>query len=166
MQSTKRSYQEYIWDRMVTFTYIGTEEVPPFELVTSASVLAFTNEGKLIAVNTKKRGVDLPGGHVEPHEIDPLETLKREIMEEAYIAIHSPELVEVIESDYFSDRKSYMLIYVACVDNIGTFIPTDEISERLIVNPKEFIELYRGNDKPYMTELINESWKKLEHRGI
>jgi 8-oxo-dGTP pyrophosphatase MutT (NUDIX family) len=43
----------------------------------------------------------------------PIEALKRECLEEAFVLIKDIELVKVVESDYFLiDNPTYMLFYI------------------------------------------------------
>ena len=152
-------YSSVINDKLVTFTSIGVINLPPFSKVTSVCVIPFTKEGKIVAVRLKNRGLDLPGGHVEKYEKTPEETLHREVMEEAYITIKKPVLVEIIESDYFGPNPheaSYMLIYAAFVNEILDYRSTDEMSyERVITDKSSFIDEYNAGDKKMMGDAIN-----------
>lgn len=142
----------------VTFSKVGTDNVPPFSKVTSVSVIPITESGEIVAVRLKNRGLDIPGGHVEKHEKTPEETLHRELMEEANVTVKDLKLVEVIKSNYFGDKPedvSFMLIYVAKVDEIYDFTLSDEMShERVITTPKEFIKNYEAGDKEFMNEIL------------
>ena len=156
---SKNKYSSVINDKLVTFISIGTKNIPPFSKVTSVCVIPFTNEGKIVAVRLKNRGLDLPGCHVEKHEKTPEETLRREVMEEAYITIKKPVLIEIIESDYFGPNPheaSYMLIYAAYVDEMFDYKTTDEIAyERIITDKPSFIKEYEAGDKNVMEDVIN-----------
>lgn len=157
------SYTALVKGKQVTFKHIGTTELPPFKFVTSVSVIPFTEDGDIVAVRLRHRGLDLPGGHVEPSETTPEQTMNREVMEEACITIKNPVLAEVIESDYF-DHHSYMLLYGASVDEMHPFnTPDDELSDgREIVNPDEFIRQYEAGNKELMTQAIQTAWQKLK----
>ena len=155
------SYQSLIKNKLVTFTYRGNSKLPAFKDVTSVAVLPFTTDGHMVIVDLYQRGLDLPGGHVEPYETTPIQTMTREIMEEASITIKAPVLVEVVESNYFEDRVSYMLIYGAFVDRYFEFVPNSESRERVIITKKDFIERYKGNDKILMEKVIDDAWTLL-----
>ncbi|HSX30516.1 MAG TPA: NUDIX domain-containing protein [Candidatus Saccharimonadales bacterium] len=163
--STPRSYQTNIKGKAVTFTHLGPVALPDFSAVTSVSVIPFTAEGEIVAVRLSHRGVDLPGGHVEPGETTPEQTLKREVMEEASMTVQAPVLVEVIESDYF-DRPSFMLLYAAYVDQLFKFVPPpDEPSEeRVVLSPTEFIAQYEAGNKALMAAAIESAWHRLQGR--
>ena len=158
------SYTALIKGKQVTFKHTGTSTMPPFDQVTSVSVIPYTADGQVVAVRLKYRGLDLPGGHVEPGETTPEQTMHREAMEEACITIKDQALVEVIESDYF-DHPSYMLLYAALVDELHDFVtPEAELSDaREIVSPAEFIKQYEAGDKRLMKRAIEAGWKKLQY---
>ena len=61
------------------------DTLPPRELITSAFALAFY-EGNFLMTNLRARDWDIPGGHIEPGET-PEETMRREVMEEAAVAL-------------------------------------------------------------------------------
>lgn len=144
--------------KRVTFMYLGVVPVPPFSQVTAVFAIPFTDDGKLVAVRLRHRGLDLPGGHVEPDETSPEQTMHREVMEEAYMTVHSPVLAEVIESDYFAE-PSYMLGFGAWVDELQDFVPNDETSERVTVTVDEFIDQYSAGDKQLMRRTIERAWR-------
>lgn len=159
------SYNIVINGREVTFSKDGTDNVPPFSKVTSVSVIPMTESGEIVAVRLKNRGLDIPGGHVEKHEKTPEETLNRELMEEANVTVKDLKLVEVIKSNYFGDRPedvSFMLIYVAKVDEILDFTLSDEMSyERVITSPEKFIQDYEAGDKDFMSGILKNATNEL-----
>lgn len=105
---------------------------------------------KLIAI-VNKRGVDLPGGHVEPGE-DMFEAFYREMQEEAAVKIINSELIALLKTDYDSNVPSYISIFSANC-NLLEFNPTTEIQDRLILTPDEFIKQYFGN-KDLISKLL------------
>ena len=113
-----------------------------------------------MAVRLRHRGIDLPGGHVEPGEQTPEETMNREVKEEACMTIRSAVLTEVIESDYFK-HPSYMLLYSAYVDELSVFVPSDEASERIEVTREDFIKQYEAGDKKLIAIAIEDAWRQL-----
>ena len=156
-------YTSLVKGKQVTFRHLGATKLPQFKFVTSVSVIPFTEDGDIVAVRLRHRGLDIPGGHVEPPETTPEQTMNREVMEEACMTIKSPVLVEVIESDYF-DYTSYMLLYGAYVDELLPFdTPDDEMSDgREIVSQDEFIKQYDAGSKELMHQAILMAWKKLK----
>jgi 8-oxo-dGTP diphosphatase len=156
---TMNSYKVLIDNKLTTFTYKGTDVTPAFEQVAAVFAVPFTKEGKIIAVNLFSRGYDLPGGHVDEGEKSPEETLRREVMEEASITIRGLVLSEVIESDYYDDRVSYLLLYAAFVDEMKDFVANSESSERIEVSVDEFIARYTVGDKELTRIAIEHAWK-------
>lgn len=158
-----KSYTAFVRGKQVVFTHLGTAEVPNFKHVTSVSVIPFTKDGEIVAVRLRHRGLDIPGGHVEPHETTPEQTMNREVMEEACMTIKSPLLIEAIESDYF-DHPSYMLLYGAFVDELHPFATSeDEMSDgREIVSQEEFIQQYEAGSKELMGHAMQTAWQRLK----
>lgn len=104
------------------------------EKYTQVSGYIFNNENQLLIVKNGKTWT-IPGGHPEINETM-LETLNREIMEEACITIKDAKYlgaVEVVENDDIY----YQLRYTAKVDNILPFKQEWEICERLFVDLKD-----------------------------
>ncbi len=160
--SKPNSYTTLVNSKQVTFTHLGPVQMPPFKDVTSVSVTPFTKDGNIVAVRLRHRGIDIPGGHVEPSETTPEETLRREVMEEAHMTIQKPVLIEAIGSDYF-DHPSYMLLYTAFVDKLHEFTLTDEMSyERIILSQEDFISQYRAGDKRLMRLAVKAGWQQLQ----
>lgn len=157
------SHKAQVKDKLVTFTHIGNGVLPNFNQVTSVAAIPFTKDGNLVVVNLRHRGLDLPGGHVEPFETSPEETMNREVMEEASMTIRDSALVDVVESNYFDDRKSYMLLYAAYVDELKDFVQNDESSERIIISIEDFIQQYTAWDKVLMNDAITRGWKLLQN---
>jgi 8-oxo-dGTP pyrophosphatase MutT (NUDIX family) len=98
--------------------------VPDFTQITSVAVIPFVDNGEIM-VTRLKRGVDIPGGHVEPADADIAATASREAAEEAAIELARPlYVVGVISSDYKGpgpDDVTYMLITTCRVSKINEF---------------------------------------------
>lgn len=156
-----KQFQLQVKHKLVTFTLIGNDTEPDFKHVTSVAVVAFTNDGRIVAVDLVKRGIDLPGGHVEPGETSALQTLRREVMEEASMTIQDPILVEAIQSDYFDDRHSYMLIYAAFVDELLEFTENHESIRRVILTKEELLAAYTAGDTAILEHVVDVGWKLL-----
>jgi hypothetical protein len=87
-------------------------------------------------------------------------------MEEASMTIRDPVLAEVIESDYFDDHMSYVLLYAAYVDEIYEFVANNESSERIEVSVDEFIAHYTIGDKGVVRTAIEHAWKLLQDDSV
>jgi len=104
--------------RVVNFTPRENGFMPPFDAVTSVSVVPFTDDGRLVAV-LLDRGIDLPGGHVQEGERTVEEVARREAYEEARIALRNVHVTTVIQSDYYGSAPkelTYMVQAAAFVD--------------------------------------------------
>lgn len=154
-----------IFEEAFTFNYfghtinarsLGTETIPATSAVTSVHVAPVTPDGEVVTVNIKGRGFDIPGGHIDEGEDSPVTALNRELREEANITIFAPILIDVlrIQCDTLDlSDKPYMLLYAARVDQMNDFTANDEVSERVIMQPDEFINNYFGN-KRYCSQFI------------
>lgn len=154
-----------IFEEAFTFNYfghliharsLGIEVVPVTSLITSVHVVPITPDDKIVAVNIKERGYDIPGGHIDMGEDSPITALKRELREEADITIFDPILLDVlsIRCDTLDlTEKPHMLLYAARVDQMNDFIENDEVSRRVLMKPGEFIDNYFGN-KAFCAQLV------------
>lgn len=69
---------------------IGADRLPNIDEIISVHALPITPEGKTIVVNVRSRGVDMAGGHVEQDETSAIQTLVRELSEEASMTMKNP----------------------------------------------------------------------------
>ena len=98
---------------------------------TQVSGYVFNDKNQILIVKNGKTWT-IPGGHPEQGETK-LETLNRELMEEACVTLKEINYlgaVEVVEND----ETYYQLRYTAKVDEILPFKQEWEISERLFIN--------------------------------
>lgn len=141
------------------FEYYEPSFLFPENKVTSVWIFVFQENWKIICIELY-RWIDIPGGHLHVNET-PIEALKRECFEEAFIEIKDIELVKVVESDYFWNSKedlTYMLFYIWKVDKKYDFIKNEESFTRYELSPIEFFEKYKWNK-----DLIKNSyWKYLK----
>ena len=142
---------------------IGDSHLPDLKDIISVHALPITEDNKVIVVKVRSRGIDMMGGHVEPSETSVLETLNREVAEEAQLKIKDVCLIDVLEikSELITEcDRRYIILYTAHIDEIGEFTPNDEISERLIINHDEFANTYFGNAPTYINRLYSLALKK------
>lgn len=101
---------------------------------TQVSGYIFNTNNQLLIVKNNSSWT-IPGGHPEGNE-SYLETLNREIMEEACITIKDAVLMGAVE--VFDNGKTYYQYrYTARVDKILPFIQEWETCERMFVNLNE-----------------------------
>ncbi|MQS07456.1 NUDIX domain-containing protein [Streptomyces sp. IF17] len=139
----------------VRLTPMGASYVPPWEKVTSVSVIAFTVEGAMVVADLD-RGPDLPGGHTQRHERCGEETARREAWEETRVVMDDLVPIEVIESDYFGpDDLTYMIVYGGLCRRLAPWTPGDDESRgRLLMTPETFLSRYTAGDPDLMTHLV------------
>ena len=119
----------------------------------------FNDKNELLIVKNGKTWT-IPGGHPEPNESQ-LETLEREIMEEACITIKDIRYigaVEVVENG----QTYYQLRYTAKVSDILPFKNEWETSERLFVSLEklnEYISWSNGITFSQQIESAKKVWK-------
>jgi 8-oxo-dGTP pyrophosphatase MutT (NUDIX family) len=115
-----------------------------FEQITTVIVFPFTDDGKLVTVSLK-RGLDIPGGHVQTHETSIEAVARRETLEEAAATLGEIHICGIIQSDYFGtepDKLSYIIAVTAFIAQIHPFTPNYEASARLIITPEAFLQEY------------------------
>jgi 8-oxo-dGTP diphosphatase len=131
--------------------------VPDFTQITSVAVIPFVDNGEIM-VTRLKRGVDIPGGHVEPADADIAATASREAAEEAAIELARPlYVVGVISSDYKGpgpDDVTYMLITTCRVSKINEFTAEFESLGREQTTLDTFLKQYVAGAHNVMSELI------------
>jgi 8-oxo-dGTP pyrophosphatase MutT (NUDIX family) len=147
----------------INFVQIDPSFIPPFDKITSAAVVPFTEDGKIVAA-LLNRGIDLPGGHVLKTEFNIEDVARREAGEETCITFKDVYVSKIIQSDYYgtaSNELTYMIITTAFVDEMLDFIPTEECVAREVVTVDLFINRYSAGNKEDMRKLILTSQKLL-----
>ena len=119
-------------------------QLPPLELVSTALVLAFSEE-RLLMTELVSRGWDIPGGHIEPGE-HPEETVRREALEETgatlgdlyLLGYQRLRLLGPAPTNYeYPYPDCYQVFYWARVISLGDFLPTPEARGRALFPPAE-----------------------------
>lgn len=149
--------------RVVNFVRREKGFAPPFDAVTSVSVVPFLADGRIVAAMLY-RGIDLPGGHVQDGEQTVEEVAQREAYEEVRVSLRNVRVATVIESDYYGSApgdRTYMVMVAALVDHIHDFTPTMESSARAIVSVDEFLDRYTAGDKEMMRAIITAAWEAM-----
>jgi len=123
--------------------WLLTKPVPE-ELATSAFVLAFDADGRLLLSQVRSRGVDITGGHIEPGE-GPEAAVRREAWEETGATLrllgkvgHLRLVVRDPPSGYrYPTPYSFQPFYVAAIEAIGPVGLPDECGDSVLVDPQE-----------------------------
>jgi 8-oxo-dGTP diphosphatase len=128
--------------------------------VTSVAAIVFNDKSEILIINLIKRGWDIPGGHVEKIDKDVYETLRREVLEEAFSKIKNIKISTVIRS-YSNKEPTYMVIFKAEIDELLEFKGNKESIERKFVKPLQFLKIYsKDNDFDLMNKIIENVIKK------
>lgn len=142
------------------FRVLKTTKLPKFNKITSVAVAAFDKDFNILAVNLKKRGIDIPGGHIEKDDSTIYSTAKRETHEEACAEVEDDLKVSaIIESNYY-EYPTYMIVLAGRVKRLNRFIKTNEVTSRKVMNYEEFLKRYKY-DKKMMREIIKKSLLKI-----
>jgi 8-oxo-dGTP diphosphatase len=111
---------------------VETDVMPPLELCSSAYVLAFAGDDLLMA--ELDRGVDIPGGHIDPGE-DAETAMRRETQEETGAIIGAASLLAVQKITVAGAKPdiyrypypiSYQLIYLSSDFRQGAFVKDED----------------------------------------
>ena len=160
--------------RVSPFRFLNPDTLINEKNITAVLVIPFTETlDRIIAVNHLKRGIDIPGGHVEEDDKSFYDTARRELFEETGAQIGHVIPIMIMESDHYGDDQqdgpSYMVVLTGIVDNtnLGTFEPTKQISSRHFVDPEEFLENYDGDYLEDMRVIISHALATVSHhQGI
>jgi len=137
-----------------TFTFLESLELPELSKITSAAIIPFLDDGRIVAT-ILNRGVDIPGGHQEKGDKSLFNILERELMEEVGATIKNDiKIIQVVASDYY-DYETYMVVAVGLVNTIvEDFKPAHESLGRKIMTVDEFIKEYNSGMKDEMTKIV------------
>lgn len=128
----------------VKITWKRDQLLPRRNLITSVHGFCFY-DNKLLLVDLNHRGWDFPGGHIESEET-PEECLKREAMEEGYVAGECHLLGHIVvdhndnpnwdeESGY--PKIGYQVFYRMDINQLHTFEAEYESMQRIFIDPSE-----------------------------
>ena len=127
---------------------IKSEILPPSELVTSVHGLLLRGD-EILFVDNDSRGLEIPGGHVDPGE--DLETaLRRECLEEASVTLEAVMPFASLKLHKFEKQEerekypfpvSYLCFFVAQIETLEKFDNSFETSSRVFIPLEEVMEV-------------------------
>ena len=136
-------------------------------------VVPFTEDGRFLLNLQYKHGIGLevlefPAGAIDPHEVDPLETAHRELMEETGYSF-SDEQVEPLAHMYANPTGARTEIWWYLARDIRkTGIPKDdpvEVIENQLVTPAELLDLIHSGRFAVQGQ-ISAAYMALERLGF
>lgn len=101
------------------------------EIICSGPVIIEDNK-ILLVKEQKSYGITpwlLPGGKVEPNEIDPIQTCKREVKEELGIEIEIIKQLSTLEASSWHGLNKKYILYHYLAKRIGEIKPGNDIVE-------------------------------------
>lgn len=150
--------------RKANFRLREPDFVPPFDSVTSVSVIIFTEDGGMV-VTEDKRGKDLPGGHVAEGENSCGETAARESMEEAGVSLRNLRFLRAIESDFYGtepDDLTYMVIMTAVLEAV---VADPVEGTRHMMTVADFKAEHKSLRSAMVCELVDEAYASTFRSG-
>jgi ADP-ribose pyrophosphatase YjhB (NUDIX family) len=149
-------------DKNITFTWLGEIEIDSVSPVTQAYGFCYDDDGKLLVVDIHLDGrFQVPGGTVEAGETT-IDTLQREIIEEANTTIYDIQYLgmQKVENDQ-DDEIIYQSRYFARIREIGEPKPDPDkgyVLPRKLIDPREYTKVSHWG--PIGAELIRLSMEK------
>jgi len=141
-----------------------TAELPPAALCTAAYVFAFDGDKLLMA--DLDRGVDIPGGHIDPGET-PEVAMRREVLEETAATIGPARLFAVQKLVCTGEKPdgykypfpvSYQLMYVANGVTHGTFTQDEDSKGAIMIAKADAANVpWIENNRPLYDQALKEA---------
>ena len=131
----------------------GQEMDPYYVLEYSnwVNILPVTKDGRVVLVRQYRYAlgcfsIEVPGGIMDPHEKDPLEAAKRELLEETgYSAGHVEQVAVVATNPATHNNRLYCYLATDCELTHELDHDENEEIEVLVVSMEELLELLRTN---------------------
>lgn len=130
----------------------ASSPIPDLQLTTVCAFLRVKEEPNKLVIIKNERGYDLPGGHIE-HDESPVAALQREVKEEAAATLTSFMPCWILCSDY-NPKQTTGILFFKSYCTLNNFTTNQEISERKLLLPEEFLACYHDN-KQLMEHLLS-----------
>jgi 8-oxo-dGTP pyrophosphatase MutT (NUDIX family) len=116
-------------------------------------IVPITEDGRFILNKQYKHGIGLavlefPAGGIDPHEVDPLDAAKRELMEETGYSVE-PEQIELLSHMISNPTSAVTEIWFYLARNVrktgAQKIDPAEVIENILVTPAELVALLHSD---------------------
>jgi 8-oxo-dGTP pyrophosphatase MutT (NUDIX family) len=154
----------------------GGPTIPDYYIIENrgwVGVVPLTEDGRFLINTQYKHGLgravlEFPAGAIDPHEIDPLETAHRELMEETGYSF-SDERVEFLAHMYANPTSARTEVWWYLARDVRkTSVPKVdpvEVIENRLVTPAELFELIHSGDFAVQGQ-ISAAYMALEKLGL
>lgn len=123
----------------VTMTWLAPDALDTVDDVYAAAVVPFTEDGDVVVARLR-RGVEIPGGTVEPSDVTLEDTVRREAWEEARVVLGDLTLVHVVRmTPRQGGPARHVAVYAGMVTWMPPFVREAESLDRLVLTPRQFV---------------------------
>ncbi len=129
--------------------------LPDASAVSSVFLLAVKGD-MIVATRDKKRGWDIPGGHLEPGETIE-EALRREVYEEAGIKFTDAVPVAMAKDDGSWPQYAGKAMYIFMTNAYSLaedFTPAEDVAGRAVMKVGDFLKEYQGSKETLRNILV------------
>jgi 8-oxo-dGTP pyrophosphatase MutT (NUDIX family) len=133
-RSPEHDYQLDVRGRRYRLVWVGLDEVP----IDRVRALAFSADGRILLVSGVF-GFQFPGGGLEANE-GPADALERELWEEARARVIHRERLGAYRIEGPEELLEFHDYYWCRVHLEDQWDATEEISERVLVDPDQFVD--------------------------